>query len=257
MFLTGDYHTHTVYSHGKGSVLDNALKAKERGLKELGITDHGFSHPAFGLRKNKLESLRKDCDYATKNTGVKVLMGIESNVTSTDGRVDLRPELYDQFDLFLAGVHKFIAYKFKSVFTMSLPNLFYSTLNSKNVPESLVKSNTRAIINVIKNNPVDVITHLNFCYFAEPVEIAKAAADYGTYLELNAKKTHLRDEQLFAISKTGVKFIIDSDAHSPDRVAEIALVNQLLSRVKIPEERIVNINGKLPDFRFRAFKEGR
>ena len=31
MYL-GDYHTHTVYSHGKGSVFDNARRAKEIGL---------------------------------------------------------------------------------------------------------------------------------------------------------------------------------------------------------------------------------
>ena len=34
MQLTGDYHTHTVYSHGSGTVLENALQAKARGLRE-------------------------------------------------------------------------------------------------------------------------------------------------------------------------------------------------------------------------------
>ena len=40
--MIADYHTHTVYSHGTGSVLENALIAKEKGLKEIAITDHGF-----------------------------------------------------------------------------------------------------------------------------------------------------------------------------------------------------------------------
>ena len=55
MILTGDYHTHTKFSHGKGTIYDNALMAKKIGLKEIGISDHGFSHPAFGLRKRYLK----------------------------------------------------------------------------------------------------------------------------------------------------------------------------------------------------------
>ena len=42
MNLNADYHTHTVFSHGKGDVIDNARAAAEKGLKELGIADHGF-----------------------------------------------------------------------------------------------------------------------------------------------------------------------------------------------------------------------
>ena len=110
-------------------------------------------------------------------------------------------------------------------------------------------------INVIKKNPVDIITHLNFCCYADSVEVAKACADYGTYLELNAKKVHLTDEELYKIVKTGVNFVISSDAHTPDRVAEISLVEQLLKRVDVPLDRIKNIDGRLPNMRFKAYKE--
>ena len=111
MILTADYHTHTTYSHGKGSVLDNALVAKEKGLKQVGITDHGFAHPAFGLTKRKISSLVKDCREATEKTGVEVLVGIESNIIGVDGTVDLKSKMYDDFDIFLAGFHKFVLYK--------------------------------------------------------------------------------------------------------------------------------------------------
>lgn len=255
MFLTSDYHTHTIYSHGKGGVIDNAQRAKEIGLKEIAISDHGFAHPAFGLTKKKLPKLQNDCQKATEQTGVKVLVGIESNIIGTDGTVDLKPALYDKFDVFLAGIHKLVYFKFSSLFSLGLPDLFCSTLKMDKVSKSLIKTNTKTFINVIKNNPVDVITHLNFCCFADPVEVAKVAADYGTYLELNSKKVHLQDEELYKVLETGVKFVISSDAHSPDRVGEISLVEKLLERVKIPEDRIMNINGKLPQFRFKAFKE--
>ena len=254
MILSSDYHTHTVYSHGKGQIIDNALVAKEKGLIEIGISDHGFSHPAFGLTKRKLPKMRLECQSATEQTGVNVLLGIESNIIGTDGTVDLKPKLYDNFDIFLAGIHKFVLYKFGTAFSLFFPNFFCSTFNKKNIPESLIKTNTKTFVNVIKNNPVDIITHLNFCCFADVVEVAKVAADYGTYLELNSKKTHFRDEEFAKILDTGVNFVIDSDAHSPDRVGEISLVESLLERVNIPKERIMNIDGKLPNMRFKAFK---
>ncbi|MBE5734182.1 MAG: PHP domain-containing protein [Clostridiales bacterium] len=255
MFLTADYHTHTVFSHGKGQIIDNAIMAKEKGLKAVGISDHGFAHPAFGLTKKKVPKMRALCDEATKTTGVQVLLGIESNIIGTDGTVDLKPSLYDNFDIFLAGIHKFVLYKFKSIFTLFLPDLYHTYFAKNKIPERVIKENTKTFVNVIKNNPIDVITHLNFCCFCDPVEVAKVASDYGTYIELNAKKVHLSDDELYAISKTGVNFVIGSDAHSPERVGEISLVEKMLSRVDIPKERIKNIDGRLPDLRFKAFKE--
>jgi len=255
MILSADYHTHTVFSHGKGQVIDNAIQAKEKGLKELGISDHGFSHPAFGLTKRKIPKIKKLCQEATKETGVNVLLGIESNIIGTDGTVDLKQKMYDDFDVFLAGIHKFVLYKFGTAFSLFLPNFFSSAFHKKNISQRLIDENTKTFINVIKKNPVDIITHINFCCFADAVEVAKVASDYGTLIELNSKKVHLTDEELYNLVKTGVNFVIDSDAHTPDRVGEISLVEQQLSRVNVPKDRILNIDGKLPTLRFRTFKE--
>ncbi len=257
MKLTADYHTHTVFSHGKGEIIDNARVAKGKGLKEVGISDHGFAHPAFGLTKRKVPKMRILCDQASKETGIKVLLGIESNIIGTDGKVDLKPSMYDNFDIFLAGIHKFVLYRPEAFFKISIPNLFRKYIHPERASNHLIKENTKTFINVIKNNPVDIITHINFDCYADAVEVAKVASDYGTYIELNSKKTHLTDEQLYAIVKTGVNFVIDSDAHTPQRVGEISLVEQLLERVSVPKERIMNIDGKLPNLRFKAFKEGK
>ena len=255
MILTGDYHTHTKYSHGKNTVLENAVRAEQLGLKEIGITDHGFAHPAFGLSKRKVAPLKEDCLNATRLTGVKVKVGIESNIVCTDGRVDLTKNMYEHFDLFLAGFHKFILFKKWSVFSLFAPNFLHTLFKSKSVPKSVIDTTTKTYINVIKNNPVDILTHVNFCCFANAVEVAKCCADYGTYLELNSKKVHLTDEELYEISKTGVNFVIDSDAHSIDRIGDISLVTKMLERVNISEDRIMNINGKIPKFRFAEYKE--
>ena len=57
------------------------------------------------------------------------------------------------------------------------------------------------------------------------------------------------------MAATGVKFVIDSDAHSPDRVGDIKLAEEILAEAEIPLERIENIDGRLPKFRFKEYKE--
>lgn len=254
MRLTADYHTHTVFSHGKGEIADNVKAAMLAGLKEIGITDHGFAHPAFGLTKSKIPKMRDLIVKAEKEYGVKTYLGIESNLIGIDGTTDLKEKDYDKFDLFLAGFHKFVLFKPSALFKLFTPNMFTTYLKKDKPSKSLVKTNTKAFINLIKTRPIDAITHLNYYCFADAVEVAKAAADYGTYIELNSKKTHLTDEELYKVANTGVRFIIDSDAHSPTRVGEISLVEETLKRVEIDKNRIDNIDGRLPDFRFTAFK---
>ena len=85
--------------------------------------------------------------------------------------------------------------------------------------------------------------------------MAKVAADYGTYIELNAKKTHFTDQEIEKLLKTDVRFVINSDAHAPKRVGEISLVENLIERTNFPLDRIDNIDGRLPKMRFKAFKE--
>ena len=90
MRLTADFHTHTVYSHGKGTIYDNAVSASEKGLTAVGITDHGFSHKFLCMHKRDMKPMREECDLATEKTGVKTLLGVESNIIGIDGIIDLK-----------------------------------------------------------------------------------------------------------------------------------------------------------------------
>ena len=255
MNLTGDYHTHTIYSHGKGTVLENAERAKEIGLQEIAITDHGFEQMAFGLKHKKMPRLFSDCRKAAEITGVNVYVGIESNLCDEDGRTDLKEEDYKDFDIYLMGIHRFVKFShIKDFWNMLVRNSVYTTLRLQ-APKSLIRYNTKAYINSIKKYPIDAITHLNFLSFCDVAEVAKAARDYGTYIELNSKKVHLTDDELDRVNQTGVRFIVNSDAHSLDRIGDTLLVDKLLQRVNISAERIDNIDGRLPQFRFREYKK--
>lgn len=257
MILTADYHTHTPYSHGKNTVLENAVAAKEAGLKEIGITDHGFAHLAFGLKRKKVASLIADCRAAEKTTGVKVLVGMEANILGESGECDLKESDYENFDLFVCGKHVLVAYDGFGAWRRYFWSNFAVDKFHCKVSEKLLDYNTKAYIQAIKKNPVDIISHLGYLCPARVKEVAKCAADYGAYVELNSKKTHLTDEELVSLLDTPVRFVVDSDAHSASRVGEIESVKAQLERVGFPLDRIDNVDGRTPNFRFAAYKRSR
>ncbi len=254
MILTADYHTHTPYSHGKNTVLENAQAAKKLNLKQIAITDHGFNHLLFGLKRKVLPDLRAEIEEAEKFTGVKVLMGMESNVISVGGETDMRLSDLQYFDIYLCGIHEVLKYKTFSDFYNIMVKNYVAYKFGKKPSDKVVETTTKAYINVVKNNPIDILTHINYKCYCNLVEVAKCCADYGTYIEINTKKRHISAEELNAMAETGVKFVIDSDAHSADRVGDLRIAEELLSEASVPLDRIENIDGRLPDFRFAEYK---
>ena len=108
MICFADYHTHTYYSHGKGSVRDNVEAAARKGLEEIAISDHGPNHLSlFGIKDlTVLSRIREDLKAACAEfPQVKGLVSIEANIISTDGDLDLPPERAHLVDLVQAGLH--------------------------------------------------------------------------------------------------------------------------------------------------------
>ena len=254
MILTADYHTHTPYSHGKNTVLENATAAKKLGLKEVGITDHGFNHLLFGLKRKNLTDLRNEINEAKKLTGLNVLLGVESNLISLDGATDLKESDFEHFDLYLCGIHEVLKYKsFSDMYNIMLKNYTAYKLGKK-PSQKIIDNTTHAYINAIKSNPIDILTHVNYKCYCDLEEVAKCCADYGTYIEINTKKRHISAEELNLMASTGVRFVINSDAHSADRVGDIKIAEEVLEEASVPLEQIDNIDGRLPDFRFKEYK---
>ena len=253
MKINYDLHTHTIYSHGKGTIEQNAKSAAEKGLQGIAITDHGFSHPAFGMRRKKLAEMKEHCKSAEEKFGVNVLLGVESNILGDSGKIDAKAKDYEYLDVLLAGVHKFVYFdRPHDYFNMIVRNNF---LNKLKPSDKLIEYNTRCYINAVKNNPIDVLTHIGYYCKCNAVEVAKCARDYGTYIEINTKKSHLSDDEWREVIDTGCRFVIDSDAHSVDRIGDVKIAEELFQRVSFPMDRIDNIDGKTPTFRFAEFKK--
>ena len=248
MTIYGDFHTHTKYSHGKGTVEENVKEAALKGLKSIAITDHGLSHIVFGLRRKKIEKLKKDIENIKDKYDINILMGVEANITGLSGKIDLKPSDYDMFDVVLMGFHKCVyPDSAKDFFKFFFKNYF----NKNSASNSTLRDNTNAFVNAIKNNKVDVLTHINHHIMVDCKEIAKVCADYGTLLEINSKRISYSDEQFMEMYDTGVNFIVNSDAHVPCKVGNFEIATDFIKRFNIPVSRIANAD-KLPKFRSKV-----
>lgn len=245
MILFGDYHTHTKFSHGKNTILENVMVAKEKGIKEIAITDHGFSHFLFATKRKNIDEMRKQVKEAEEITGVKVYLGIECNFISFKGDIDLTEQDYEKLDIVLCGFHN-----------CSRPNNFFDLfrLNLRNtitkflpVSKKQIEKNTQMIVKALKKNKIDILTHLNYGMKVNTIEVAKAARDAGTYIELNGKRIIFTEEEIREMVKEKVHFIVNSDAHSDFRVGECNYATNLILKYKIPLELIANMD-KLPTF---------
>ncbi len=254
MKLTADYHTHTTYSDGKNSAAENAVAAEKAGLAEIAITEHGYSHIFRGIARKETEAWLGEVRAADKLSRVRVLTGIESNIRGISGACDLTEKDFENFDVYLAGIHIVIRYEHPSDRRIGWGGWFRRTFHVK-PSASFVRDVTRAYIRAIENNPIDIITHLNYQTFADAAEVAKCCADYGTYLEISSKKPHLSDDELAACVNTGVRFVVNSDAHSVDRIGDTKLAEEAIARAGVPLDRIDNIDGRFPKFRFAEYKK--
>lgn len=246
MNIWGDYHTHTKYTHGKGSVEQNVKAAIDKGLKQVAITEHSFSHMAYGISRADYNLLRIDVEKMRRVYGDKidVLVGLESNIISLDGTIDLPVEERDIVDILVVGFHKSFKCKIKDFFTFLLPNAVF-----RNKSQKQVEKNTQAYIKALNTYDIDILAHLgsNGCK-VDPVAIAKVAKERGTYIELNGKRIDFTDEQIRGMIATGVKFVIDSDAHKPEDVGVNNHAYQIVDKFNIPAAQVVNLN-KIPKFK--------
>lgn len=247
MLLLGDYHTHTKYSrknHGKGTVLENASVAQNKGLKQIAITDHGFNHWMFGIRHKDISQLKEDILNAKEITGVDILLGVESNLISADGDIDIVEDDFEFLDILLMGFHNLVKMK-------TSRDLFYinwaNGLSIFSPSKERIARNTTAFLKALDKYPIDVITHLNFGYPTDTLAVAKMAKEKGTFIELNGKRINFTDRELEIMASEGVKFIVNSDAHSPDKVGECNNALNLIFRLGIPISQVVNVD-KLPKF---------
>lgn len=245
MQLFGDYHTHSTYSsgkfhskHAKGSIMENAMIAKEKGLKELGISEHGLGHKLYALQRSNINKMRHQIEEAKKATGVNILLGVEANIISSKGDIDMSEEEIKMFDYIIVGFHQFAKAKsVKEFFKFFVPNLL--GVKSKKITQQ----NTIALTNAMRRYPIKFISHPAVKMPINLEEVVRVAMETNTMLEINGKRINYSEKDVQILKENNIKLIINSDAHSPKSVGEVNKPLNFIIKNKIQLNKIDNLIG--------------
>ena len=219
-----DLHVHSNTNvHAFSTIKENAEYASSIGMKVIAITNHG---PALEDTPHwwQLLNIRIVPEYVN---GVRILKGVEANIVGENGELDINQKIYEQMEIILAGFHG---------------NHLY--LKNKNV-----EKNTRAVINLMKSQKVDVLVHLGNPEFPIDYEmVAKTAKECNVALELNNSSlggTRVGSEKTCrALAKFakqyGCYICINTDSHFCEQIGNTPLAREIAEEINYPEELILN-----------------
>jgi len=216
--IRGDLHTHTSLTDGVASLADMVTAAAGRGYEYYAVTDHA---PNLFMQRMTTEKMLAQRDQvgdlaaqlaaaaaaaaSTANRGqpMQLLHGTELNI-APDGTVDWPPEFLDGFDICVASVHSHF--------------------------DQPRREMTARFIRACENPYVHVIGHPTARKIGRRpsvdvdfAELFLACARTGTALEVNSHpdRLDLPSGHIRAARDAGVKFAIDSDAHSTADLANL------------------------------------
>ncbi|SEG65191.1 DNA polymerase (family 10) [Thermomonospora echinospora] len=196
--LRGDLHSHTDLTDGTASLEDMVAAAAARGLEYYAITDHAPNLYMQRMTDEKMLAQRAAVGALQRRyPGMTLLHGAELNI-DPDGGVDWDAGFLAGLDVCVASIH--------THFTQT------------------AEETTRRLVRVCENPHVHVIGHPTARRLGRraPVqadwdEVFRACAHTGTALEVDCfpERLDLPADLIRRALRFGVKFAVDSDAHSP------------------------------------------
>lgn len=224
MYLS-DMHTHSIASgHGTSCTISHMAKeASRKGLRLLGITDHGPATLAAGT-----PSYFRSLTYSPrKRFGVELMYGVELNILDADGRVDLEQELLGKLDYAIASMH------------------------SQNYKSGSVSENTAAYVNAMKNPCVKILGHCdNPAFPADYEELAACAVKENVIFEINEASlspdgyrgdTRANNmEILRCCRKYQLPVLLSSDSHGQEHIGDFTFSSEFVHQSMFPESLILN-----------------
>jgi histidinol phosphatase-like PHP family hydrolase/predicted flap endonuclease-1-like 5' DNA nuclease len=194
--IRGDLHTHTDLTDGIVPLAGMLAAAEQRGYVYYAVTDHAPNLVIQRMTDEKMLRQRDELRALADSTGMALLHGTELNI-APDGSVDWDEDFLSGFDICVASVH--------SSFEQDRATMTKRFLTATRNPAVNIIGHpvTRK---VGRRPPVDV--DLDALY--------AACARTGTALEVNASpdRMDLPPEHIAAARQAGVRFAIDTDAHS-------------------------------------------
>ena len=232
-----DTHVHTISSgHAYSTLGENCSEAARKGMKLIGITDHG---PAM-LGGPHIFHIKNQKVYPDFINGVEVLKGVEANIIDYNGLVDIEDKTLSTLDIVIASLHDVC------------------------IKPGTVDENTSAIIGAMKNRYVDIIAHPGNPAFPIKIdEVLDAAMEYNVLIEINnsslgtsragSEDNCRRIAEMAALK--GNMIAIGSDAHICFAIGEFDKALEIIKNAGIRDENIINTHeDKLKDFLIKRGK---
>lgn len=242
--VDADYHTHTTYSrkHAFGTIEDNVLSAREKGITTLGITDHGPGHIFYGIKRADVPIMRDEINFLNeKYDDIDILLGVEANIVNKNGILDVRPEEFPEYDYVIAGYHYGIMGRNP---IGSMLNHGHNILSTKTKGENLrlMRKNTDNVVKALRKNDIKILTHPGDKAPVDLLEIAVVCAETNTLAEINTSHSSLSPEDIRTMAiASDCKFVLSSDAHRPNRIGDIISGVRLALKAELNLDRIVNL----------------
>lgn len=248
----GDYHTHSIYSDARSTIRDNIKAARVIGLKEIGISDHGYNNITLSLTRKKSIKQKREIEQLRKEyTDINILYSIEADIIGLDGILDIELNEIEQFDYLIAGFHRWARpqsfYDFRKLYWPA-----YMTSFRKARKKEIIR-NTDAIIKMLEKYPVAILAHMNNAAIVDCKAVAEVCTELGVFVELNIK--HINKNFPYGIFdkilQTNCEFIASSDAHIASRIGKFDIIDKFIKPYGLDENRIVNLRQETPNFRVK------
>jgi DNA polymerase (family 10) len=196
--IKGDFHIHTKWSDGLNSIEEVIAMAQTLGYDYIVISDHAEKlRIAGGLSVRELEEqLEVVAALNEQHADIEILCGMEMNIDN-DGEVDFGPAVLEKLDVVIGSIH--------GGFTQPKEKL----------TARLLKALENPYINII-GHPTGRVLGQRPPYAIDIQAVFKAAAETGTFLELNSypNRLDLKDDHLREAKDVfGCMFTINTDAH--------------------------------------------
>lgn len=237
MYLS-DIHTHSIAS-GHGTICtisDMAKHAAHKGLKLLGITDHGPATLAAGT-----PSYFRSLSYSPKKRfGIDVFYGVELNILDKDGHTDLDSELLSLLDYAIVSMHQ------------------------QNYRSGSRQENTYAFRKAMENPSVKILGHSdNPHYPVDYDELARHAKECGVIFEINEASlapygyrgdtTISNTRILECCLRYDLPIVLSSDSHGCGHIGDFTYASAFVHNAAFPEHLI--LNNQIP--RLKSFLQWR
>lgn len=196
--LRGDLQMHSTWSDGKNTIEEMLTACAERGYEYAALTDHSKALAMTGgLDAAKLRDQWREIDEVrARHPEIRLLRSQEVDILA-DGTLDTDDETLEHLDIVVIAVHS----------RFDLP--------AAKQTERLIRAIEHPLANIVAHPTGRIINRRDALELALD-EILACAAENGVAMELNAHpaRLDLRDIDLMAARKRGVKIVISTDAHS-------------------------------------------